>query len=479
MTERYVILPLMNKFLAALCAALLVAAAVPAQAVEWTTMGPRAMGMGGAGVALAQGPLAAYWNPAALGRATENSYGFAAPVSAHGALTGDAVAGAKDLQNAFNTCPGLTAAACNSQIQKAIGELDNPNNGLRIDGTAGGNIKIGKIDVFANGFLDVGATPLIDKVNTTQATIANNTSALIVRGARILELGAGYGHELPFAPGVLVGGDVKYMHALVGVGSYGIVSSINNTSKSDIINTLKSNESNSSNVGVDAGALWEVDRTFENAWWSPKVGVTGRNLNNPKFAQPILNTAQGSVGGGRFSVNPTVRMGAAITPLHFWNLAADLDLTNNTTRVDNVKSRQLGLGTEVNVFNRSWINIPLRFGLARNLSASTNMITAGVGLNFLHLMVDISGEASPKRIDTQTQGDSTKIPQEFGASVQLSLLFGGSEEEHASSHRDEQPVPTEKVKTSNDLPPAQTDKVKADADKAQQELNKESAQPGK
>jgi len=467
----------MNKFLAALCAALLVASAVPAQAVEWTTMGPRAMGMGGAGVALAQGPLAAYWNPAALGRATENSYGFTAPVSLHGAVTGDAVAGANDLQNAFNTCPSLSAAACQSQIQKALGELSNPNDGLRIDGTAGGNIKIGKIDVFANGFLDVGATPLIDNTHVSQGNISQNTSQLIVRGSRILELGAGYGHELPFAPGVLVGGDVKFMKALVGLASYGIVQNINNSGKSDIINTLKNNESNSSNVGVDLGALWEVDRTFDNAWWSPKVGVTGRNLNNPRFAQPILNTPAGPIGGGRYSVNPTVRMGASITPLHFWNLAADLDLTNNTTRVDNVKSRQLGLGTEVNVFNRSWINIPLRFGLARNLSASTNMITAGVGVNLLHLMIDVSGEASPKSIDTQTQGDSTKIPQEFGASVSLSLLFGGSEEERAATRHDEQPVPTEKVKTSNDLPPAQTDKVKADADKAQQELNKESAQP--
>src|SRR6185312_3292428 len=290
MTERYVILPVMNKFLAALCAALLVASAVPAQAVEWTTMGPRAMGMGGAGVALAQGPLAAYWNPAALGRATENSYGFTAPVSLHGAVTGDAVAGANDLQNAFNTCPSLSAAACQSQIQKALGELSNPNDGLRIDGTAGGNIKIGKIDVFANGFLDVGATPLIDNTHVSQGNISQNTSQLIVRGSRILELGAGYGHELPFAPGVLVGGDVKFMKALVGLASYGIVQNINNSGKSDIINTLKNNESNSSNVGVDLGALWEVDRTFDNAWWSPKVGVTGRNLNNPRFAQPILNT---------------------------------------------------------------------------------------------------------------------------------------------------------------------------------------------
>ena len=171
-------------------------------------------------------------------------------------------------------------------------------------------------------------------------------------------------------------------------------------------------------------------------------------------------------------------MGAAITPLHFWNLAADLDLTNNITRVSGVKSRQLGLGTEVNVFNRSWINIPLRFGLARNLSATTNMITAGVGINLLHLMIDISGEASPKRIDTQTQGDSTKIPQEFGAAVQISLLFGGSEDDRGSRHMDRQPVPAEKAMqpaATNEVKPDQVDQVKQNADKAQKELDQQPA----
>lgn len=35
-------------------------AASPALALEWHVKGPRALGMGGAGVALAQGPLASY-----------------------------------------------------------------------------------------------------------------------------------------------------------------------------------------------------------------------------------------------------------------------------------------------------------------------------------------------------------------------------------------------------------------------------------
>lgn len=46
--------------------AFLVLAAVPAAAEEWAILGPRAMGMGGAGVAVTRGGLSSYWNPAAL-----------------------------------------------------------------------------------------------------------------------------------------------------------------------------------------------------------------------------------------------------------------------------------------------------------------------------------------------------------------------------------------------------------------------------
>jgi hypothetical protein len=477
----------MKKTLAALIAVLL-SAAVSAQAEEWTTMGPRAMGMGGAGVALAQGPLASYWNPAALGHATENSYGFSAPVNVHAALTGPVIAGVNDLKNAQNACQA-NPATCQPQVNAALNELSNPTNGLRVDGSAGGDFKVGKIAFFLNGFLDAGAVPRIDNtpLDTTSAAIAagNNKSALIVKGAQIDELGAGYGHELPFAPGVFLGGDFKIMRAKVGYASQQIITTGGQTdsNSSNIINTLKNSESSSGNVGIDAGALWQMNKTFENAWWNPRVGLTGRNLNNPKFSQPATAAADGV--GGKYAVNPQARLGLAISPLHFWNIAADLDMTNNITPVDGVKSRQLGLGSEVNVFNRSWINVPLRVGFARNLSGANNMLTLGTGVNLLHLMVDVSGEFSPQKIQTQTQGKSMSVPQEFGGAVSLSILFGGSEEDRGApkpSMPDQQPVPTPAAPTvtppapaSTGLTPAQSDAVRANADKAQQDMSNEAA----
>ena len=485
----------MNKTLAALCAVILAASApLSASAEEWNTMGPRAMGMGGAGVALAQGPLASYWNPGALGRPTENAYGFALPFSIHGALTGQAIAGANDLKNSQNNCPALIAAgntaACQAQVNTALGELSDPTNGLRVDGSAGGNIKIGKIAVFLNGFIDAGVVPRIDNVHTSAANIAagQNTSALIIKGAEITELGAGYGHDLPWVPGLFVGGNLKLMRAKVGYASQQIISATgqNDNGESKLVSDLKNGAASSGNVGIDAGALWDANKAFENVWWAPRVGLTGRNLNNPSFTQAGTAAADGV--GGRYHVNPQARLGVAISPFHWWNLAADLDMTRNLTPVDGVASRQLGLGTEFNIFNRSWINIPLRFGFQRNVEAATNMYTLGAGINLLHLMIDFAGEASPKRIDTQTQGSSTKIPQEFGASVSISVLFGGSEAKAAKKKKaedvepvkDEKPAATEKAapaKASNDVPPAQTEQIKQNAAKAQTELDQTKPAP--
>lgn len=479
----------MKKTIAALFAFTLAAAApLGACAEEWTTMGPRAMGMGGAGVALSQGPLSSYWNPGALGRNTMDSYGGTIPVSIHAGLTGNAIAGANDLKNATNNCTG---AGCQAQANTALSELSNPSNGLRIDGSAGGDFKVGKIAVFANDFINAGAVARVDNTpaDTTLAAIqaGDNKSALIVKGAEILEIGAGYGHELPI-PGLYVGGDLKLMRAEVGYASQQIISGNNSqtgTGGSNFVNDLKSNAASSANVGVDAGALWDVNKSFENVWWAPRVGVTGRNLNNPKFTQAASAVADGVTG--RYAVNPQARLGLAISPLHWWNLAADLDLTRNLTPVDGVASRQLDLGTEVNVFNRSWINIPIRVGMARNLETGTNMLTAGTGLNFLHLIVDVSGEASTKSINTQTQGQSKSIPEELGASFSLSLLFGGSDETRAPSKSGVEvaptPAPAENAAPgssgSNDLPPSQVDQVKRDAAASQKDMNDEAGKSGR
>ena len=448
----------MKQTSALLLAAACLAAAENADALEWHTVGARALGMGGAGGAAAQGPLAVYWNPAALGRPTSNAYGLQIPVGVHAALTGSVIEGAKNLQNLKDSATPPTPA----QINDALAKLDQPGNGLRVDASVGADFKVGKLAIFLNGFSDVGAVPFVDRAaaNVTPAAIAagTNNSKLIVKGANISELGAGYGHELPFAPGLYLGGALKLMNASVGYVDYFVLR--NNNDQNNIISKLKDGAAKSSNVGVDLGALWDLDRSFGGIALKPRIGLVGRNLNNPKFKQPATATAAGL--SDRFAVNPQARMGASISPFNWWNITTDLDLTRNLTPVDNVASRQFGVGSEFNVFNRSWINIPLRVGFMRNTAETSagTMFTAGVGLNFLHVMLDASAAISNKRVVTESQGREKKIPREGALGVQLSFLFGGSDEEKepatpsrewkAAPKADDQPVPTEKVRQAAD-----------------------------
>ena len=428
--------------------AALIFAAVPARALEWHTMGPRALGMGGAGVATAQGPLAAYWNPAALGRATSNAYGVQIPFGVHAGLTGSVIEGAKNLQTLKDAC--ASGGSCtDAQIAAALNKLNDPGNGLRVDAGAGLVTKVGKLSLFANGFLDMGAVPQVDTANNTTATIANNRSKLIVKGANTTEFGAAYGHEIPPLPGLYLGGALKLLSANVGYADYLVVQ--NNNDQGNIVSALKNGAKRSANFGVDLAALWDLDRSFGDVPLKPRLGLVGRNLNNPSFRQPDAAVAAGLTN--KFKINPQVRFGVSLQPFNWWNIAADADLTRNLTPVDNVASRQIGLGSEFNVFNRTWINIPLRIGLMRNTAETSagTMLTAGAGLNFLHVMFDVSAAVSNKRVSTQSQGKETKIPREVALGFQLSVLFGGAEEEApARPVRDDQPVPTEKIKQASD-----------------------------
>jgi hypothetical protein len=420
----------MKKLIALFAVAALFFAVSPASALQWEELGAQQMAMGGAGVADAQGPLAQYWNPAALGHASENAYGLAIPVDVEAQLKGSVIQGAKDLSSTYGNIQNgsCTGATCQQKITQALNELNQPGEGLQVNAAGGANLKIGKFTVFLNEFVAAGAHPYIDQnpAHQTVAGLPQNDSQLIVQGVLLSELGLGFGHELPDLPGLYLGGDVKVMRARVGNSDYTI---IGNTSfnPNDIAKNLKNTTQDSSNVGVDLGALWDVDRTFDGVLWRPRLGITGRDLNNPKFDtpdNPLLGPA------GRYAVNPQVRSGLSFSPANWWHFAGDVDLTKNNTDIDAQRSQYVGAGTEIDVFNRTWINIPLRVGIKHNMADPTNgaTFTAGTGLNFLHFMVDVSGEYSNQKIQTQSEDGNKTFPSQVGAAVQLSLLFGGSDE---------------------------------------------------
>jgi hypothetical protein len=99
----------------------------------------------------------------------------------------------------------------------------------------------------------------------------------------------------------------------------------------------------------------------------------------------------------------------------------DIDVTKNKTAVDGFDSRQLAMGTEINIFNRKAFNIPLRAGLLKNIAEEDSKMayTLGTGLNLLHMHFDVSGVVSSER----TELEGTKYPTKVGVSASFGLLF--------------------------------------------------------
>lgn len=449
--------------LALLCAAAL---ASPASAVDWNNLGARSVGMGGTGVAVPQGPADNYWNPANLG-AVDSKTGFHLPLTAHFGLTGSMIEGANDLDELSKRS---AASITQPEIDAALAKLGASGNGVRGDVGAGFDFKFGRWAVFLNGFGYMGATPSVDRVNTTAANIADDTnnSKLIVRGASVSEFGVGHGRELPIE-GLFVGGNLKVMSAKVGYADAFILRE--DQEFGDLFDRMTTATKQSANIGVDLGALWDLERSYGSMPLRPRLGLTGRNLNNPSFKQSDAAIAAGRAS--KFRMNPQLRFGASIQPLSWWTVATDLDLTRNLTLIDGVASRQWGLGSEFNLVNREAFNIPLRVGLLRNLAdgRSGTMVTFGAGLNLAHFHVDGSLALSPKRVKTQSVGESEEFPREAMVGISLGLLFGGSREE---VHRPgASPSPSGSSEPARDEQPVSSDKVRESMEKAQKELDKE------
>lgn len=404
--------------LGALCAL----SASAAHAVPWDVLGPRAMGMGGAQVAVAQGPLAAYWNPAGLGQ-MHNSAGLEAVGGARYEFTGSVLEGANDIHQLKKDCDASLTNCTTDRITAALSRLGQAGNGAMFDWGAGGALKIKKVVVFTNNLGYVGATPQVDLANNTAGTIANNASKLILRGGHFTEIGLGYAHEIK-ETGLIVGGNLK---GIIGKIGYYALPIVTEDPANGALTKFSNGSKTSFQPGVDLGVLWDIRETV-NLPMRPKLGLVARNINCPTFSQP--DTAKAAGERSRYPLHSQVRAGAAISPFKFWHLAADMDLTENLTPIDGYKSRYMSLGTEVNIFNSSWINIPLRAGLQKNLSSAGSGLayTGGFGLNFLHVMVDIGAQVSAKQTTLQSEGKSTKVPSNLALAGRVAFLFGGQDE---------------------------------------------------
>jgi hypothetical protein len=258
------------------------------------------------------------------------------------------------------------------------------------------------------GLLPAGANPFT----------ANQTS-LTLKGAAITELSAGYGGavpfvgELPLVKRLSVGANVKWIRADVSYASVNILN--DNSDMSDLLKDFNNNRRTSYAPGLDLGALYDMKDTFLKS----RGGLVIRNINRPSFDQPVEAEA---AGVSKYKLDSQVRAGWAYYPWNWLVVAADLDLTRNLTSLPGYKSREAGLGAEINLVNKPWLNFALRGGLMKNVGETGSPLayTGGLGLNLFHFYLELGGAVSSKTVKIQ---DGTKIPSSARVALNLGVRF--------------------------------------------------------
>jgi hypothetical protein len=349
--------------------AILVGLVIPAQAMalEFVVVGPRAMGMGGAGVAVTTDALATYWNPAGLAMTQTvdiRIQGGGQVIDRLGIA--DAV---HDLEK-FN--PNDPSPANQAKAQDIANRINRPGATVSINGSAGLYVKghLGE-HAFGLNISDVatgGGFVSTPAAATLNGSIVSLTGAMALPGFEARQLAFSYAYafsDKTFSFGVT--GKI-----LQGAASSGSTTLTGGTDVSITDNFGKPTLSTA--FGIDVGAIYRPS-----SWL--RFGVVAKDINQPTFDAP---------GGGELKLGPQVRGGVAINPYSSLTLTADVDATSNKTFVPGIKSQVLSVGAEQTIFSEF---MSFRLGAFKNMQDTGTPFTptAGLGLRIFPLRVDVGG----------------------------------------------------------------------------------------
>ena len=339
--------------------------ALPAQvcAVEFVTVGPRAIGMGGAGVAVTTDALATYWNPAGLAMTQTVDIRMQAGLQGIDRLgIHDAI---HDLEK-FNTSDN--SPANQAKAQDIAARINKPGATISMNGSAGLYVK-GHLGEHAFGFnvsdVATGGGFVLNPVQVTGTTI---TGAMAIRLLEARQAAFSYAYafsDKTFSIGVtgkiIQGASYNGTTALTGGTD---VSVRDNFGKSTL----------STAFGIDVGAIYRPS-----SWL--RFGAVAKDINQPTF---------NAAGGGELKLGPQVRGGMAINPYSSLTLTADVDATANKTFVPGVKSQVLSLGAEQTILSEF---LSFRVGAFKNMKDANTPFTptAGLGLRIFAFRMDVGG----------------------------------------------------------------------------------------
>lgn len=332
------------------------------EAVEFVIVGPRAVGMGGAGVAVTTNSLATYWNPAELAMTPTGDVRIQTSGQGIDRLgirdtlediddidqTDRSAANQARLQNLLNDLNGASLSALVAAGAYFKGSWGDHAIGLNIS-------DVGTGSSFTNAPLTVVDT----------GTRLDISGQLQVNYLEARKIAASYAFAF-WEKKVSLGVTGKVIHGVAYRRGIHVDDAADTFNISDELKNAKK----SYEMGVDAGVI--IHRV---SWL--KAGVVGKDLNTPSFNTP---------GGGEFTLRPQAGAGLAVMPFSSTTVTVDIDLTKNKTLLPDIRSRVVSVGIEQGMFDVVF----LQGGVLKNVEdAKTRFIpTAGLGINLWALQFD-------------------------------------------------------------------------------------------
>jgi len=345
--------------------------------------------MGGAQVGVADDYSALYWNPASL--ALQPGWEVALPlIGARAEEHNDVIETGIDIAELIDDgillseMPELRRLA-EKYDQHGSGVAADVQVGLALKGKAPQDDRINfAVSIFDNIF--IGSDPRASFPYTGADNIQLIATALESR-----ELAFSFAYPLINEPGegerrkyfLSAGINLKYIWGVTYFMSRNVTEAVMDglldKDAMDFVNELiGENSEDTHNFGLDVGLLFEYNQMF-------RFGIVGRNLNNPKFDYVL-----GGNKAGELELEPHVRMGLAFIPIENIIVAADVDLTKNSSGIGGFDDQRWSLGAEFSLLDQL---LSLRVGITDNFAESLAepMFTGGFGFRIWKLHFDLSG----------------------------------------------------------------------------------------
>ena len=250
---------------------IVVVSSSPALAVEFVPVGPRAAGMGGAGVAVTTDAYATYWNPAGL--AMVKSLDIRIQGTAEVIGTNGMINALDDLKD-FN--PNDTSPANIANAQNIANQLNRP--GASVSGLASGGLYVkGHFGEHAFGFnvSDVATSGgfLTSPLQVTTGAEITISGQMALRGLEARQAAFSYAYafaDKTFAVGVT--------GKIIQGAAYNNTTNLQGGTNPNLVDNF-GKAMISTSYGVDLGAMYRPS-----SWL--RFGVVAKDINQPSFDAP-------------------------------------------------------------------------------------------------------------------------------------------------------------------------------------------------